>query len=90
MSKDRIRAELFRLQDVKYGAFQVKLIPTVDPASIIGVRTPELRKLAKQLYKEPDAADVQAEEPEGPLAARSASRFRRGNCQDTLSTVRPF
>ena len=46
--------ELFNLQDKKYGEFQIKLIPTVDPKSIIGVRTPELRKLAKEIIKEKD------------------------------------
>ena len=48
---DDIRTELFALQDMKYRDFQSKLIPTVDPESVIGVRTPELRKLAKQLLK---------------------------------------
>lgn len=49
-----IKERLFKLQDKKYGEFQVKLIPTVDPKSIIGVRTPELRKLAKEIIKEND------------------------------------
>lgn len=49
---DAIRKELFSLQDKKYRDFQAKLIPTVDPETIIGVRTPELRKYAKQLCKE--------------------------------------
>ena len=53
------REKLFQLQDVKYRDFQKKLIPTVDPDSIIGVRTPELRKLAKQLRSE-NAADTAA------------------------------
>ena len=46
-----MKEELFKLQDVKYRNFQKKLIPTVDPESVIGVRTPELRKLAKQLVR---------------------------------------
>ena len=45
---------LFELQDVKYRDFQIKLMPTVDPAAVIGVRTPELRKLAKELAKRDD------------------------------------
>ncbi len=55
--------KLFGLQDVKYRDFQKKLIPTVDPDSVIGVRTPELRKLAKQLARlraSKEAADVEA------------------------------
>ena len=35
-----IREELDRLQDVKYREMQVRIIPTVKPESIIGVRTP--------------------------------------------------
>ena len=53
---DQIRAELFRLQDTKYRDFQYKLIPTADPETVIGVRTPELRKYAKQLWKEGDVS----------------------------------
>ncbi|MBR2275105.1 MAG: DNA alkylation repair protein [Lachnospiraceae bacterium] len=51
MSVDEIRKELFALQDTKYRDFQSKLIPSVDPESVIGVRTPELRKMAKKLSK---------------------------------------
>ena len=46
---DGIRKELFSLQDLKYREMQIKIIPTVKPESIIGVRTPELRKMAKEL-----------------------------------------
>lgn len=48
---DVIQKELFKLQDKKYKEFQEKLIPTRDPDTIIGVRTPELRKYAKELFK---------------------------------------
>ena len=48
----RISEELFKLQDTEYRDFQSKLIPTVDPDHTIGVRTPALRKFAKQLVKE--------------------------------------
>ena len=47
-----IQARLFALQDKAYGEFQAKLIPGVEPESFIGVRTPELRKLAKEMLKE--------------------------------------
>ncbi len=52
MNREEIEAELFRLQDKKYAAFQAKSIPTVEAESIIGVRTPELRCFAKRLYKD--------------------------------------
>jgi 3-methyladenine DNA glycosylase AlkD len=44
-----IRQKLFALRDEKFGEFQKKLMPTVDPETVIGVRTPELRKLARIL-----------------------------------------
>ena len=56
MNKDDIVAELFRLQDKKYAAFQAKLIPTVETDKIIGVRTPELRAFARKLVKDEDIA----------------------------------
>ena len=40
--------ELQSLQDLKYRDFQSKLIPTIDKSTIIGVRMPDLRKLAKK------------------------------------------
>lgn len=49
-----IQEKLFALQDVSYKEFQCKLMPTVDPDTVIGVRTPMLRSLAKQVEKEED------------------------------------
>lgn len=48
MSKE-IQNLLFELQDQAYKNFQCKLMPTVDPATVIGVRMPALRRLAKAL-----------------------------------------
>lgn len=45
------REKLFELQDIEYKEFNSKLLPTVDPDLVIGVRTPKLRSLAKQLAK---------------------------------------
>lgn len=49
-----IQDKLYALQDTKYRDFQGKLIPTIDPKTIIGVRTPDLRTLAKELAKQED------------------------------------
>ena len=40
---------LFSKQDIKYRDFQVPLFPGVTKDRLIGVRTPELKKLAKEL-----------------------------------------
>ena len=52
MNRDEIVAELFRLQDKKYAEMQTRIIPTVQPDRIIGVRTPELRTFAGKLYRD--------------------------------------
>ncbi|HNX29951.1 MAG TPA: DNA alkylation repair protein [Syntrophomonadaceae bacterium] len=52
-----IRHRLFELQDLKYREFTCKLVPNVDPATVIGVRTPQLRKLAREYSKTPQAAE---------------------------------
>ena len=44
-----IQERLFSLRDEKYAAFSAKLIPTVSSARFIGVRSPQLRTLAKEL-----------------------------------------
>ena len=47
-----IQKQLFEFQDLEYKAFHSRLVPGVDPDTIIGVRTPVLRGYAKQLSKE--------------------------------------
>lgn len=54
---DKIQKELFNLRDEKYAEFQAKLTPSVSPELFIGVRVPEVRKLAKKIYKEQIAKD---------------------------------
>ncbi len=41
--------KLFSNQDLKYRAFLQKLIPNIDGDTIIGVRTPQLRRLAREM-----------------------------------------
>jgi 3-methyladenine DNA glycosylase AlkD len=55
--KNYIEKRLFELQDTAYRDFHSRLIPTISPDRIIGVRTPALRKLAKELIKDPYIAE---------------------------------
>ncbi len=52
-----IKEFIFSQQDAEYRAFQCRLLPTVAPERVIGVRTPILRKYAKELVGTPDAAE---------------------------------
>lgn len=54
-TENKIRAELLSLQDLEYKNFHSKLMPTVNPEAIIGIRMPILRKYAKSLAKTADA-----------------------------------
>ena len=63
MMKEEIRRKLFSLQDIKYRDFQAKLIPGKTAEVMIGVRTPELRKLAKELGKREDIGEFLADLP---------------------------
>lgn len=58
--EEKIQSELFALQDLEYKDFQAKLIPTVNPDTVIGIRTPVLRKFAKNLSKTPEADEFLA------------------------------
>lgn len=46
-----IEALLFEHQDEQYADFQSRLIPTVPRENMIGVRTPKLREIARQIHK---------------------------------------
>lgn len=50
-----IRQRLEELRDEEYRSFHSKLMPETDPDVIIGVRMPQLRKLAKEISAMPEA-----------------------------------
>ena len=54
---------LFALRDEAYGDFTAKLVPNVPREHVIGVRTPALRELAKELSGTSEAADFLAALP---------------------------
>jgi len=60
MIRDEITETLFKMQDIKYREFQSKLIPPKTADDMIGVRTPELRKYAKELLKREDVGEFLA------------------------------
>ena len=46
---EEITRKLYSMQDIKYQEFTAKLIPNINKNKIIGVRMPDLRKLAKEI-----------------------------------------
>ncbi len=51
-----ITEKLFEKQDLDYREFHAGLMPTVEKEKIIGVRTPQLRSLAREMRDKPEAA----------------------------------
>ena len=49
---NKIKNDLLLMQDKTYKDFHSKLMPTINPNSIIGIRVPVLRDYAKKLFKE--------------------------------------
>ena len=58
-----IEGILQTMADPAYRAFQMRLIPTVDPARVIGVRIPVLRRYARSIAGTPEAAAFLADLP---------------------------
>ena len=63
MIAEEIERSLLRLRDAPYRVFQAKLIPGMDPETMIGVRTPELRKLAKEYARHAEIGEFLAALP---------------------------
>ena len=96
MITEEIRQSLFELQDIKYRDFQAKLIPGKDTETMIGVRTPELRKLAKQMLKREEIGEFLRDLPhryfdEDQLHAFIVSGIKEyGKCMEELMRFLPF
>ncbi|MCI7041514.1 MAG: DNA alkylation repair protein [Lachnospiraceae bacterium] len=58
-----IQKKLFELQDKEYAEFQSKLTPVIPRDAFIGVRVPEVRKLAKSYSKDPECQEFLKELP---------------------------
>lgn len=51
---EAVRARLLALRDEKNAPFMAKLVPTLPPERVLGVRMPDCRALARELCREPD------------------------------------
>ena len=91
-----VQEALFKQQDIPYRDLQKKLIPTVSPDTLIGVRTPVLRSYAKQLIREGGADRFLEELPhrffdENQIHAFILSEERDfSRCLDGVNRFLPF
>lgn len=82
-----IRDRLFALQDPEYRLFQSKLMPTVDPARVIGVRIPDLRKLSRELAGTEQAAAFVRQLPHDYYEENNLHGFLIASLRDYGETV---
>ncbi len=88
MITEEIRARLFENQDEKYKAFHSRLIPNVPPEKIIGVRTPIVRKLAKEYSKSTEIGQFLNDLPHKYYDENNLHGFIIADFKDYDSTIK--
>lgn len=83
-----IREKLLEMQDESYRDFHARLMPTVDKNLIIGVRVPQLRKFAKELYKSGGCEDFLKALPHKYYEENNVHAFLIEQQKDYGETVR--
>lgn len=92
----KVQEMLFQLQDKKYRDFHSKLIPTIPRETVIGVRTPAVRKLAKEYAKDPESIAFLKELPhtyydENILHALLVAEIKDyGTCVEEVERFLPY
>ena len=88
-----IEERLREMSEQKLAAFQRKLLPTLRPEKILGVRTPLLRGLAKELDGTPEAARFLEQKPHALFEEDQLHAFllcRRKDFAECLAGVDEF
>ena len=80
--RDRVATFLAAHYDEGYQAFQAKLIPSIESSSIVGVRTPALRRFAKALVREGDAEAFLSLAPHGTFEENQLHAFIVADLRD--------
>ena len=88
MITGEIRKELKKLQDKGYREMQVTIIPTLEADSIIGVRTPALRQLAKEFAKREDISEFLSDLPHKFFEENQLHAFMLSGMKDAESCIR--
>ncbi len=83
-----IREDLFALQDKQYGEFMKKLTPGFAAEYFIGVRTPELKNLAKKYAKEEKIEEFLKDLPHAYFEENQIHAFIIAEIKDYESCIR--
>ena len=91
-----IREKIYSLRDEGYQKFQAKLIPNIAEDTIIGVRTPDLKKLAGEYSKNEAVSDFLDELPHRYFEENQLHGFiinsvkDHGSCMELLKAFLPY
>lgn len=96
MTMDELRQVLFGYRDTAYADFTAALIPTVPREKLIGIRTPEYKKIIRQIGDDPVIPEFLASLPhewheENCLHAALINRMKDyGACVSALEQFMPY
>ena len=79
-----LQEELFKLQDTEYRDFNSSLIPGIEKETVIGVRTPVLRKFAKEYAKSGETEQFMRELPHKYYEENNLHMMLIGQIKDCL------
>ena len=82
-----LQAALFSLQDLPYRKFQVSLMPTVNPETVIGIRTPRLRAFTKSFSQTDGAISFLKELPHTYFEENNLHAFLIEQMSDYAQTI---
>ena len=83
-----IYEKLLEYRDEKYSEFQSKLVPNISPKTIIGVRTPDMRAVAKEFFGTDEAKAFLTELPHKYYEENLVHFFLVANIKDFDECVR--
>lgn len=93
---ERIREELFSMQDLFYREFHSRLMPDVEKDTVIGIRVPVLRKYVKELAKDPEIGGFLEDLPHRYYEENNVHGFliqqmkEYGQCMEELEKFLPY
>lgn len=93
---ERIREELFSMQDLSYREFHSRLMPDVEKNTVIGIRVPVLRKYVKELAKDPEIGGFLEDLPHRYYEENNVHGFliqqmkEYGQCMEELEKFLPY
>lgn len=93
MNREELLSRLTERQDLGYRKFQAGLLPMINPETVIGVRTPELKKIAREMEKMNDSEWIYDDLPHQTFEENQIHSFllsREKDYDHLLERLQPF